>query len=53
MYSTKLENLNETDVLLDRYHLPKLNQDQGALIRKKKHTLKVPKVGGGGKPRWF
>ena len=28
LYSTKLENLNEMDDFLDRYHLPKLNQDQ-------------------------
>jgi hypothetical protein len=27
-YSTKLENLNEMDDFLDRYHLPKLNQIQ-------------------------
>ena len=26
--STKLENLKETDNFLDKYHLPKLNQDQ-------------------------
>jgi hypothetical protein len=28
LYSTKLENLNEMDKFLDRYHVPKLNQDQ-------------------------
>jgi cytidylate kinase len=28
LYSTKLENLNEMDDFLDRYHLPKLIQDQ-------------------------
>jgi hypothetical protein len=28
LYSTKLENLNELDDFLNRYHLPKLNQDQ-------------------------
>ena len=28
LYSTKLENLNEMDNFLDRYHLPKLDQDQ-------------------------
>jgi hypothetical protein len=28
LYSTKLENCNETDNFLDRYHLPNLNQDQ-------------------------
>ena len=27
LYSTKLENLDEMDKFLDRYHLPKLNQD--------------------------
>jgi hypothetical protein len=27
LYSTKLENLNETDNFLDRYQVPKLNQD--------------------------
>ena len=26
--STKLENLNEKDEFLDRYHLPKSNEDQ-------------------------
>jgi hypothetical protein len=28
LYSTKLENLDEMDKFLDRYQLPKLNQDQ-------------------------
>jgi hypothetical protein len=28
MYSTKLENLDEMDNFLDRYQIPKLNQDQ-------------------------
>jgi DNA gyrase/topoisomerase IV subunit A len=28
LFSTKLENLDEMDKFLDRYHLPKLNQDQ-------------------------
>ena len=28
LYSTKLENPKEMDNFLDRYHLPKLNQDQ-------------------------
>jgi hypothetical protein len=28
LYSTKLENLNETDDFLDRYQLTKPNQDQ-------------------------
>ena len=28
MYSIKLENLKETDSVLDKYHLLKLNQDQ-------------------------
>ena len=28
MHFPKLENLNEMDNFLDRYHLPKLNQDQ-------------------------
>jgi hypothetical protein len=28
LYSTKLENLDEMDGSLDRYHVPKLNQDQ-------------------------
>ena len=28
LYSTKLENLDEMDDFLDRYHTPKLNQDQ-------------------------
>jgi hypothetical protein len=28
LYSTKLENLDEIDNLLDRYQVPKLNQDQ-------------------------
>ena len=27
MYLTKLENLNEMAGFLDRYHVPKLNQD--------------------------
>jgi hypothetical protein len=28
LYSTKLENLNEMEKFLDRYQVPKLNQDQ-------------------------
>jgi hypothetical protein len=28
LYSTKLENLEEMDNFLDRYQVPKLNQDQ-------------------------
>ncbi|XP_076422449.1 membrane-associated guanylate kinase, WW and PDZ domain-containing protein 2 isoform X12 [Peromyscus maniculatus bairdii] len=28
LYSTKLENLKEMDIFLDRYHIPKFNQDQ-------------------------
>jgi hypothetical protein len=28
LYSTKLENLNKMDDFLDRFHLPKLNQDE-------------------------
>jgi hypothetical protein len=28
LYSTKLENLDEMDNFLYRYHVPKLNQDQ-------------------------
>jgi hypothetical protein len=28
LYSTKLENLDELDKFLDRYQVPKLNQDQ-------------------------
>ena len=28
LYSTKVKNLKEIDDFLDRYHLPKLNQEQ-------------------------
>ena len=28
LYSTKLENLDEMDKFLDRYQIPKLNQDR-------------------------
>ena len=28
LYSTKLENLKETIFLINKYHLPELNQDQ-------------------------
>ena len=28
LYSIKLENVKEMDSFLDRYHIPKLNQDQ-------------------------
>ena len=28
LYSTKLEDVEEMDNFLDRYHIPKLNQDQ-------------------------
>ena len=28
LYSSKLENLDEMDGFLDRYHIPKLNQEQ-------------------------
>ena len=32
LYSTKLENLDEMDKFLDRYQVPKLNQDQVDLL---------------------
>ena len=35
--STTLENGNEMDCLLDRYHIPKLNQDQVSKIRPKNY----------------
>ena len=28
VYSTKLENQNEMDIFIERYQVPKLNQDQ-------------------------
>ena len=28
LYSTKLEKLDETDTFLDRYQIPKVNQEQ-------------------------
>ena len=28
LYNTKMKNLKEMDSFLDRYHLPKLNEDQ-------------------------
>ena len=28
LYATKLENVKEMDIFLDKYHIPKLNQDQ-------------------------
>jgi hypothetical protein len=31
LYSTKLENLDEMDNFLDRYWVPKLNQDQSKI----------------------
>ena len=34
LYSTKLENLKEMDNFLDKYHLPKLNQDQISRLNK-------------------
>ena len=34
LYSTKLENLQEMDNFLGRYHMPKLNQDQISKLNK-------------------
>ena len=34
LYSTKLENLDEMDNFLDRYQVPKLNQDQVNLLNR-------------------
>ena len=34
LYSTKLENLKEMDNFLDKYHLPKLNQDQTSKLNR-------------------
>ena len=34
LYSTKLENVKEMDNFLDRYHLPKLNQNQMSNINR-------------------
>ena len=28
LYATKLENVKEMDIFLDKYHIPKLNQEQ-------------------------
>ena len=42
LYSTKLENLDEMDKFLDRYQVPKLNQDQINNL----NSLKFPKVVG-------
>ena len=28
LYATKFENVKEMDIFLDKYHIPKLNQDQ-------------------------
>ena len=43
LYSTKLENLDEMDKFLDRYQVPKLNQDQindlNYPIKKQKQSL--------------
>jgi hypothetical protein len=39
MYSTNLENINEMDDFLDRYHVLKLNQDQVIYI----NSLITPK----------
>ena len=57
LYATKLENVKEMDLFLDKYHLPKLNQDQvnnlnrpisreeiEAVIKKKKQKSPVPVV---------
>ena len=48
LYSTQLENLEEMDNFLDRYQIPKLNQDQldylqyfkAASTHYCKHTIK-------------
>ena len=34
VYSTKLKNVKEMDNFLDRYHIPKLNQDQVSNLNK-------------------
>jgi hypothetical protein len=48
LFSTKLENLKEMDNFLDRYHLPKLNQEQINNLKqtitpvKQKQSLSLP-----------
>jgi hypothetical protein len=41
LYSTKLENLDEMDNFLDRYQVPKLNQDQTTIQFPLKGTIKT------------
>ena len=41
LYSTKLENLDEIDNFLDRYQLPKLNQDQINDLKSPIHPLEI------------
>jgi hypothetical protein len=40
LYSTKLENLDEMDGFLDRYHIPKLNQEHISYLNSPYHTRK-------------
>ena len=40
LYSTKLKNLDEMDGILDRYHIPKLNEEQVNYVTGPYHTRK-------------
>ena len=58
LYSSKRENLNETDDCLDRYHIPKLNQDHVNYLNSPlspKELEAVIKISQPKKPRsiWF
>jgi hypothetical protein len=44
IYSTKLENLDEMDNFLDRYQVPKLNQDQVNDLNKPKSHKEIEAV---------
>jgi hypothetical protein len=44
LYSTNLETLNEMNNFLDRYQLPKLNQDQGSYLNTPITTKEIEAV---------
>ena len=42
LYATKLENVKEMDIFLDKYHIPKFNQEQVNNLKNQWNKKLVP-----------
>jgi hypothetical protein len=59
LYTTKLETLHEIDGFLDRYHIPKLNQEQVNYLNRPispkeiEEIIKIPPKHKNPRARWL